>query len=124
MNPGERGPAVAETEVAPSPSVNETVDMPSPSMGETLDTPSSVDSKMASGSFTTDAGSGAIEVFARRRNDGRRLGYASPGERPAVEAASGRPCRATRSSRRSAEAAWASSTKPGTSGWIAWSRSK
>ena len=30
LNPGERGPAVAETEVAPSPSVNETVDMPSP----------------------------------------------------------------------------------------------
>jgi tRNA A-37 threonylcarbamoyl transferase component Bud32 len=63
LNPGERGPAIAETKVAPSPTANKTVDMPSPSMGETLDTPSSVDWKMTSGSSSTDAGSGAIEVF-------------------------------------------------------------
>ncbi len=37
LNPGERGPNVAETNVAPSPSVMETVDTPSPRIAETLD---------------------------------------------------------------------------------------
>ncbi len=64
FNPGERGPAVAETEVAPKPRVNQTVEMPSPSMGETLEPSSSVHSKMASGGFPTDAGSGAVGVCA------------------------------------------------------------
>jgi eukaryotic-like serine/threonine-protein kinase len=64
VNPGERGPTVAETQVAPSPSVSATVEMPSPSVGETLDTSSSVDSKMTSGGSTTDAGSLAIGDFA------------------------------------------------------------
>ena len=64
LNPGERGPAVAQTQVAPSPSANETVEMPSPSMGETLEAPASVPSKMAGEGLTTDAGSGAIGVVA------------------------------------------------------------
>ena len=64
VNPGERGPDVADTEVAQTPNLNETVDMPSPSMGETLDTPSRVHSKLTSGDFTTDAGRGAIGAFA------------------------------------------------------------
>jgi eukaryotic-like serine/threonine-protein kinase len=64
VNPGERGPAVAETKVALTPSVNKTADMTSPSIGATLDTPSSVNWKMTTGGFTTDAGSGAIGAFA------------------------------------------------------------
>ncbi len=84
INPGERGPTVAETQVAPSPSLNETVDMPSPSMGETLDTPSSVEWKTAGRSFTTDAGSGAIERLRRttkRRTHGSDTPVPASGRR-------------------------------------------
>ena len=64
LNPGDRGPTVAETEFAPSPSLTQAVDIPSPTIGETLDTRASVDSKMTSGGRSTDAGFGAIEGHA------------------------------------------------------------
>ena len=64
LNPDERGPAVAETTVAPPPGLNETVDTASTSTGGMLDSPSSIDPKTTDGSFTTDAGCWAIEVFS------------------------------------------------------------
>ena len=114
LNPGQGGPAVAETTVAPSPSV-----------GETLGALASVDSTTAAGGgCTTDAGSGAMDLFAdlvHGTDPEETNAAAGPmiGRRARPD---GPPCRATRSSRRSAEAAWASSTKPGTSGSIDWSR--
>ncbi len=123
LNPGDRGPAIAPTDVAPAPTANPTVDMSSPSMGATLDAPSPARSTAADGGFTTDAGFAASGVFV----DGQTTDEGSDAPVPARGRRSNLPrrlCRATRSSTRSAEAAWASSTRPGTSGWIAWSRSK
>src|SRR5262249_1539938 len=64
LNLGERGPNVGETELASSSGANDTMDMPSPTTGETVDVPSPVDATITRGSTTTDAGSGAMEVFA------------------------------------------------------------
>ncbi len=64
MNPGDRGPTVADTAIATSPSFNETLDMQSPSVGVTLDATSSVRSKLTDDGFMTDAGSGAMDDFA------------------------------------------------------------
>jgi serine/threonine-protein kinase len=59
-NPGE---CVAATTVATSPSADKILGMPSPTAGRMLDMPLPVGTKTASGSCTTDQGSGAIEVI-------------------------------------------------------------
>ena len=134
LNPGECGPAVNDTMVALAPTVDEKSDMPSVSVGETLDTHSSVGSKTASGSRATDAGFETMDVVADSADDATaddattEPGSAGRRRRPGDCPGTGRrvrsdwPCRATRSSRRSAGAAWAWFTRPGISGWIALSR--
>ena len=67
-------------------------------------------------------GDGRLRGLGGRRIDGRSHGCGQARRSAGGRGRPGWPCRATRSSRRSAEAAWASSTRPGTSGWIAWSR--
>jgi serine/threonine protein kinase len=80
LNPGERGPALAQTVVAPSPGVGDTLHMPSPragetldisspSVGETLDAPASFGLKTAGGNSVTDAGSGVIDGFSDFADD-------------------------------------------------------
>ena len=64
LNPGDRGPVGPETMVGPSPSVEDTLNVSLLGMGETLEASSSVGLKTASGGCTTDAGSGAMNMFA------------------------------------------------------------
>jgi eukaryotic-like serine/threonine-protein kinase len=72
LNPGERGPVVVATTFASSSSAD-----------ETLDTPSPIGSKTASGRCTTDAGSGAMEVFTDAA-DGATTDEGSDAPGPAI----------------------------------------
>ena len=71
-NPSERGPVLAKTMVAPAPGVD-----------ETLNTPTSLDSKPARGSSTTDAVSAATDGVANSADETNPdETFAAPGGRP------------------------------------------
>ena len=128
-NPDEPGPAVAETIVSPLPSVDKTLEAPSQSVSETLEMRASDGAETADGGRTLDAGFSATDVIAGSSDDATAAAATTaPDPAFGLRSSSGRSIRPVVPGyeiiAEIGRGGMGVVYRPGTSGWIAWSRSR